>query len=286
MTHRRLGHVGQHRIGPPKGDQGHLAEEPPHGHQGAIPSIDQAKGQQGQAKGAAPHQQGEGEVALGKPGVGRCGRGIAVDEIADRILPGRVLDCDDRGLGLGQRQPSGLPAAGRPSGQGRQGNHQGIGPLQHAEGQKGDNSEPNQGLGVQGAAPQPPARLHHDRQHRGLERPKHGGQERQLAPQHIDARQGDQHDHRRQQKQAAGHQATPHPMHQPAQVGGQLNGLGARQHHAVVEGVEIAPLREPPAPLHQLLVHQGDLPCRPAKTDPAQLKPIARGLGEGDTPHH
>ena len=69
-------------------------------------------------------------------------------------------------------------------------------------------------------------------------------------------------------------------MHQPAQIGGQLDGLWARQHHAVIERMEITPLREPVAPLHQLAMHQGDLTRWATKAHQAQLQPEAARIGQ------
>ena len=133
---------------------------------------------------------------------------------------------------------------------------------------------------VQGAPAHAPGRLQHDRQHRWFERPEHCHQQRQLAKKHIDAGKGDQQQHRGGQEQAAGDQSTGDAMHQPAQIGGQLDGLWARQHHAVIERMEITPLREPVAPLHQLAMHQGDLTRWATKAHQAQLQPEAARIGQ------
>ena len=76
----------------------------------------------------------------------------------------------------------------------------------------------------------------------------------------------------------------PHPgaMHHPADVDRELGRLGAGQQHAVVERVQEAPLGDPAAALHKLLVHHRNLSGRTAEADEAELQPVAEGFAEGN----
>src|SRR5689334_22404181 len=69
-------------------------------------------------------------------------------------------------------------------------------------------------------------------------------------------------------------------MHQPTNVGSQLLGRGTGQKHAVVERVQEARFGDPATPLHQLLVHDGDLPRGAAEADETQLEPEAQRRDE------
>src|SRR5271169_6402130 len=71
-------------------------------------------------------------------------------------------------------------------------------------------------------------------------------------------------------------------MHEPADIGGQLLRFRARKHHAVVERVQKAPLRDPAAALDQLLVHDRNLAGWTAKADETELEPEAQRLAKID----
>ncbi len=121
----------------------------------------------------------------------------------------------------------------------------------------------------------------HDRGHRRLDAIEHAGHRRQVSPRQVEPAQADQDEQRRQHEQPAGHDAAPGPVHQPADVGRELLGLRTRQHHAVVQRVQVAALGDPAPPLDQVLVHQRDLSGRPAEADAAQPQPVDQGLPEG-----
>ena len=122
-------------------------------------------------------------------------------------------------------------------------------------------------------------RLRHDDHHRRFDAIKQPGQPRHVPPGQIQPRQQHQNGQRWQHEQQPGHHAAPGAVHQPAQIGGQLLGFRARQQHAIVQRMQKTPLRNPAPPHHQLLVHQRDLPGRPAKADPAQPEPEPQCLG-------
>ena len=150
------------------------------------------------------------------------------------------------------KQQPWAPATHHQSGDSSPGHHQRIGQPHHGQGQKGRSGDAKQHGRVEGPAAHPPGGHQHDRQHRRFEHGKHHRQQWQMAPEGVASCQGREHQNRGRQKQSTGDQPAPGAMHEPAQVGGQLGGLRPRQQHAVVEGVQVAPLREPAATLHQL----------------------------------
>ena len=121
-------------------------------------------------------------------------------------------------------------------------------------------------------------RLQHQRRHRRLDAVEQARHPGHLAVHHIDPAQADQDQQRGQHEQHAGHHPTPAAVQQPADVGGELLRLRPGQQHAVVERVQEPLLADPALFLHQLAVHDGDLPRRPAKTDETQLEPETQGL--------
>ena len=72
-------------------------------------------------------------------------------------------------------------------------------------------------------------------------------------------------------EQGASHYPAPSTVHQPTQVSGQLLGFRAWQQHAVIQGMQKTLLGNPAVTLNQFLMHDGDLPGWPAKTDETQL---------------
>ena len=115
--------------------------------------------------------------------------------------------------------------------------------------------------------------MNDDRGDRRLDAIEDPGNHRNVAELDIDPRQPDQDEQRRQHEQPASNHPAPGPVHQPTDVGRELLGLGPGQQHAVVQGMQKALLADPAATLHQLLVEDGDLSCRPAKADEADLQP-------------
>jgi hypothetical protein len=73
-------------------------------------------------------------------------------------------------------------------------------------------------------------------------------------------------------------------VHEPADVRGELLGFGAREHHAVIERVQEAPLGDPAAALDEILVHDRDLPGRAAEADEAEPQPVPEGFAQADAP--
>ncbi|SVJ78553.1 Uncharacterised protein [Klebsiella pneumoniae] len=125
-------------------------------------------------------------------------------------------------------------------------------------------------------------RVQRDRGHGGFDAIKNPRHHRDISPDEVDPRQRDEQHQRGQDKQHPGDDASPGFMHQPADIGRQLLSLRARQDHTKVERVQESPFRDPASVIHQLLVHHGDLPGRPAEADEAELQPEANCLPEGD----
>ncbi len=69
-------------------------------------------------------------------------------------------------------------------------------------------------------------------------------------------------------------------VEQPADVGGELLRLRAGQEHAVVEGVQEPVLGNPAPALHELLMHDGNLPRGPPEADEAKLQPEGKRFAE------
>ena len=76
----------------------------------------------------------------------------------------------------------------------------------------------------------------------------------------------------------AGHDAAGRAVHQPADVGGELLRLRARQEHAVVEGMQKPALGDPALLLDQDAVHDRDLTGRAAETERGDPQPDPKGL--------
>ena len=72
------------------------------------------------------------------------------------------------------------------------------------------------------------------------------------------------------------------PVQPPPDVRRHLLGLRARQQHAEVERPQILALGDPPFPLDQLPVHDGDLTSRPPEVDETKLHPEPEGFPEPD----
>ena len=122
----------------------------------------------------------------------------------------------------------------------------------------------------------------HDGDHRGLDAVEHARHGGHATVSHVYPRQRQQDEKRGQHKQAARDDAAPGPVHQPADVGGELLRLRPRQHHAVVERVQKAPLGDPAHALDQVLMHDRDLPRRSAEADETQFQPIPESLSQRD----
>jgi len=106
------------------------------------------------------------------------------------------------------------------------------------------------------------------------------GYGRHVAVRHVDPRQADQDEQRRQHEEDACDDAAPGAMHEPADVRRELLRLGSGQQHAVVQSMQEAALGDPAASLDEVLMHDGNLPGRPSEADESELEPVDEGLAK------
>ena len=125
-------------------------------------------------------------------------------------------------------------------------------------------------------------RLQHHRRHHRLDAVQHARHPGHAAKSHINPTQAHQNEQRGQHKQHPRHHTAPGAVHQPTNVSGQLLRLGAGQQHAVVQRVQKAFFRNPAFLLHQLAVHDGNLPGRTTKADETQLQPKFKRVKKRD----
>ncbi len=123
---------------------------------------------------------------------------------------------------------------------------------------------------------------HDDGGYRGLDAIQHPGHHGHIAEGQVDPGQRDQDRERRQHEQRAGHDAAQRAVHQPADVGRQLLGLGPGQHHGVVQRMQETVLADPAPAFHQFGMHHGDLAGRTAEADEAELEPVEKRLAQRD----
>ena len=127
-----------------------------------------------------------------------------------------------------------------------------------------------------------PHRLGDDGEHRRLEAEEQCRHPADIARRRIDPGQDHDRGEARQDEQYARDQAAFGAVHQPADIGGELLRLRARQKHAVIERVEEPGLAQPPSFLDEDPVHKRDLASRPAKAEQCDLRPYPGRLGERD----
>ena len=122
--------------------------------------------------------------------------------------------------------------------------------------------------------------LDDDRQHGRLQAEERRRHEADLTPLRIDDAERHQRDDAGQDEQPAGHDAAARAMHQPADISGELLGLGAGQQHAIVERMHEAAFGHPPFFFDENAVHHRDLPGRAAEAQRGDAQPDAEGLAD------
>ena len=122
--------------------------------------------------------------------------------------------------------------------------------------------------------------VQYQRSHGGLESIEDTGYQRNVAKAQVNPAQCDQDEQRGQHKQCASDDTAPCAVHEPADIGGKLLRLRAWEKHAVVQCVQKTLLADPAPALHQLSVHDGNLPGWATKADKAKLEPKTEGLAE------
>jgi hypothetical protein len=97
----------------------------------------------------------------------------------------------------------------------------------HKAGQRHGPQDGRLGGGAQRTRADPVHRLQHDGRHSRLDAVEQASHQRQLAEHHINPAERDQDEQGGQHEQHAGHDTARRAVHQPADVGGKLLGLGA-----------------------------------------------------------
>ena len=173
-----------------------------------------------------------------------------------------------------------LPAAAGRAEQGRSRHDHRERQLQQRNGtERGGRQQPQPAIG-QRARANTMGGLQHNRRDRWLETVEHGRHRRHSAKADIDPRQADQQQQRWQHEQHASSDTAGSPMQQPANIDRELLRFGAGQQHAVVQGMQKAPFRDPAPALDQLLMHDRNLSGWSTATDEPESQPLAQCAGE------
>ena len=135
---------------------------------------------------------------------------------------------------------------------------------------------------AQRAAADPDHSLDHDREHGGLQPEEQRLDESDMAESRVDIAQAHDGDDARQDEEAAGHDAAGGPVQQPADIGGELLRLRARQQHAVVQRMQKTAFRNPVLLLDQDAVHHRDLPRGAAEAQQRHPQPDPESLAKAD----
>ena len=128
----------------------------------------------------------------------------------------------------------------------------------------------------------PEQRLGHDRQHRGLQPEEQALDQGKMSEAEIGNAERQHHNEAGKHEERSGSDAAPHPVHQPADIGGKLLRLGPWQEHAVVQRMEEPLLVDPAFLLDEHAVHQRDLAGGAAEIDEPDLEPDQQRLAEGN----
>ena len=129
-------------------------------------------------------------------------------------------------------------------------------------------------------------RLDDDHENRGLDADEGRLDDRDLTEIGVDDAQAEHDDGARQHEEEAGGKPAQRAVQPPADIGGELHGLGARQQHAEVERMQETVLGDPPPLVDEHAMHQRDLAAGPPKDSTPILAQTARasrkvGLGDG-----
>ena len=124
--------------------------------------------------------------------------------------------------------------------------------------------------------------LEDHRQYGRLEPEEQGDDQGHIAPGGIDVAEDHNGDDAGDNEQPAGHDAAERAVHQPTDIGGELLGLGSRQEHAVVQGVQEPCLGDPALLLDKDAMHDRDLSGRAAEAEHGDARPDPERLAPSD----
>ena len=159
---------------------------------------------------------------------------------------------------------------------------QGEGYGKEVEGDEGQHREADEHPVVDGALADPEDGLDNDGYNHRLYPVEQPRDRRHVRVGHGQVREQPQHEDRGDHEEGAGHDPTQRSVQPPPDVGRDLLGLRTRKEHAEVERPQVLALRDPPFPLDQLAVHDGDLARRPPEVDEPELHPEPESLPEAD----
>ncbi len=153
-------------------------------------------------------------------------------------------------------------------------------------GEKEDGDEGRGGDGpivrlVQSAPRDADERLDDDHENGGLDAEKGRLDDRHLSEQGVGDAEPEHDQGARQHEEQAGGEAARRTVQPPADIGGKLHGLRARQQHAEIERMQKALLADPAALLDENAMHERDLSGRSAEGHDADLGPDVKRFTEG-----
>jgi len=134
-------------------------------------------------------------------------------------------------------------------------------------------------------APNPDDGRRHDRDHGRLETVKNSRDPPHLTIGGVNKAQRPEDHDRREHEKCTGHDPSRCSVQEPADVNCELRRFRAGQEHAEVERVKKTGLPDPALFFHQLRLHDGDLPGRPAETDEPELEPETKGFPKTGVRH-
>src|SRR5215216_3261965 len=158
--------------------------------------------------------------------------------------------------------------------------HERKGYRQEVEGDERRDREAYEKVVVDGALGDPQDSLDDDGYHHWLDPVQKPRDHRHVGVGYSQVREEPQHEDGGDHEERAGHDPPYRPVQPPTDVGGHLLGLRARKEHAEVERPQVLALGDPPFPLDQLAVHDGDLARRSPEVDKTKLHPEPEGLPE------
>src|SRR5215216_183922 len=160
--------------------------------------------------------------------------------------------------------------------------HERKGYRQEVEGDERRDREAYEKVVVDGALGDPQDSLDDDGYHHWLDPVQKPRDHRHVGVGYSQVREEPQHEDGGDHEERAGHDPPYRPVQPPTDVGGHLLGLRARKEHAEVERPQVLALGNPPFPLDQLAVHDGNLARRSPEVDKTKLHPEPEGLPEPD----
>jgi hypothetical protein len=270
---RLLRHIGEDGVGAAEGDDRHLGKEDADLAKG-VPGAERRDDRNDRHQ---PQREPERRDPQGAPDrwPDVLGQVLAEQAVACGGRPGGpVAAPDDKSGGAG----AGADIADDPGGQHDQRERHAA----EEDRGKSKDGERDHRAAFERATADPVHRMQHDRQHRRLQPEEQGGDDRDLAERGVDPAQHHDRDDAGHDEQPAGGNCAGPAVHQPADIGRQLLGLGPGEQHAVAQRVQKPALADPFLLVDDDAVHDRDLPGRAAERHRRDAQPHAQRLAERD----